>query len=184
MVRVNDRRGQLVLLTAAAIAVAFAGILLAYLQLGYHPDVRASANLGSPVESGERFLRMSVHDASESVPQRYDWSERRDAVSWVRASLDGDLRRLESARVKDGVVYRTQYNDSAARDWVRERCPSGPDRQFGPCRADRGVVVQNRGSQTHVLGVAMDLTVTTQRGERTVTVRVEATGERRRVANG
>nr|WP_254279967.1 hypothetical protein [Halomicroarcula marina] len=48
-------------------------------------------------------------------------------------------------------------------------CPSGPDRQFGDCAADRGVVVQERLGRTHVLGVAVDVTTTTERGETAVT---------------
>jgi len=48
-------------------------------------------------------------------------------------------------------------------------------REFGPCRADRGVVVQERDDRTLVLAVAFDLTVVTERETTNLTV-VETTG--------
>jgi hypothetical protein len=172
---VTDSRGQLVLLAAATVAVAFAAILLAYLQLGYHPDVQASSDFDASVENGKRFLQLSAHDATVNVAGHYDWSERTRAVSAVRTRLDGDVKRLETARVERGIVYRVRYNHTAAETWRRAYCPSGPDRQFGACRADRGVIVQNRSGRTHVIGVAMDLVVTTPDGESEVTLRLHPT---------
>lgn len=53
-------------------------------------------------------------------------------------------------------------------------CPVGPARQFGPCETDRGVVIQERVGETHVLVVVFDVTITTERGyiEATVVVPV------------
>ena len=70
--------------------------------------------------------------------------------------------------------YRVTYNASAASDWAATNCPGGPGRQFGPCEVDRGVVVQERAGRTHVLAVALDVTVTTERGTYAVTLVVPA----------
>jgi len=61
------------------------------------------------------------------------------------------------------------YNRSVADRMARSRCPGGAGRRFGDCTAIDGVVVQDRVDETHVLAVAFDVTVTTDRG------RIEAT---------
>ena len=68
------------------------------------------------------------------------------------------------------MEYRSASNASAATDWAATNCPGGSGRRFGPCEADRGVVVQERAGRTHVLAVAVDVTVTTERGTYAVTL--------------
>lgn len=166
-------RGQLVLAAAAVLAVALMPIVFAYLQLGYHEDVRASDGYTAPGENAERVLSRAVHQSATDVPAEYDWDERRDAVDRVRSRLDPQLQQLRSARVEGGTVYRVAYNQSATSDWAARNCPSGPNRQFGACTADRGVVVQNRAGQTHVLAVAFDVRIVTERGQMELVLVVE-----------
>jgi hypothetical protein len=163
-------RGQMVLVAAGVLAVALAPMVLAYLQLGYHPDVQASTDYDAPVANAERLLDRAVHEASDEVPGTYDWRDRRDAVDAVRTNLEPRLETLATARIEQGTAYRTSYNQSAAQQWASDNCPGGPDRQFGSCGARRGVVVQERAGRTHVLAVALDVTVTTERGQRAVTL--------------
>lgn len=168
----GDDRGQFVLAAAALVVIALAPVVLAYLQLGYHPDVRASAEYDAPVTNAERVLERAVHEAGTVATDSR--ARRGPVVERVRADLDDTRAVLRASRVAAGTVYRTEYNDTAARQWAERRCPDGPNRQFGACRAVRGVVLQNRIDEVHVLAVAFDLTVVTERGrtELTLTVRV------------
>lgn len=165
-------RGQLVLAAAAVLAVALAPVVFAYVQLGYHGDVDASMEYDTPVENAERMLSRSVTESASSIPGNYEWEEREEAVSVVRANLRPRIDTLESARIEDGTVYQVSYNQSAARDWTAN-CPYGSNREFGSCYEDRGVVVQERAGSTHVLAVAFDVTVTTDRGRTEVVFVVE-----------
>lgn len=173
MVRVTDR-GQLVLVAATLVAVALAPVVLAYLQLGYHGDVRATGAYDDPTADTVRVLDRSVTNVSGDVPRDYAWTEKESAVSTVRDELAPTRSRLRTATVKRGTVTEIRYNESAASAWQAANCPSGPDRQFGDCVADRGVVVQDRVDRTHVLAVAFDVTTTTSHGETTVTVLLRA----------
>lgn len=166
-------RGQFVLVAAAALAIALAPLVLAYLQLGYHADVQAATDYDAPAENAQRFLERAVHESAAGVPEDYDWGDRGDAVETVHSRLDPKRSRLATARVESGTAYRTRYNQTAAQAWASTNCPSGPDRQFGGCEARRGVVVQNRDGRTHVLAVTLNLTVTTERGTRELTLVVE-----------
>jgi len=169
------RRGQLVLVAAGVIALALLAMLLAYLQLGYAADVRAADDYDAPARNAERVLERAVHGASVD-PGNYSWGQRDDAADEVRSRLEPRLETLRASRVEEGVVYRVRYNRSAASAHASEACPSGPDRRFGPCEADGGVVLQRRAGETHLLAVAFDLTVTTPDGEISETVVVQAVG--------
>lgn len=160
----NRERAQLVLAAAAVVAVALAPVVLAYLQLGYHDDVRASTDYDAPAQNAQRVLDRAVHESATGIPGEYDWNERGEAVSEVRDRLEPRLSALESARVEEGTAYQVAYNESAAEGWAEENCPSGPNRQFGDCEAIEGMVVQDRVGETHVITVAFDLRVTTERG--------------------
>jgi hypothetical protein len=171
------RRGQLVLVAATVVAVALVPILLASLQLGYHGDVRASADYDAdPSADALRVLERAVATESAQTPSRYAWAARDAAVTAVRTGLGPRLDRVETSRIEDGVHYNITYNSTAAQQWTDTNCPSGPDRQFGDCVADSGVVVQDRVDRTHVLAVGFDVTTTTERGEASVTVVLEPSG--------
>ncbi|MFC7019925.1 MULTISPECIES: DUF7261 family protein [Haloarcula] len=170
------RRGQLVLVAAALVAVALAPIVLSYLQLGYHGDVRATADHGDQTRDARRTLDRAVATAQSGVTGEYAWSRRRAAVTEVRGRLEPRLERLRTSEVDAGTVHAATYNGTVAGAWADERCPGGPARQFGACAVDRGVLVQNRTGVTHVVGVGFDLTTTTPRGETRVTVFVRPVG--------
>jgi hypothetical protein len=171
-------RGQLVLAAAALIALALVPVVVAYLQLGYHPDVAASTDYDGHGENAERFLERAVHEAGANATGTYDWDERGRAIGEVRAELDPRLETLNASQVEEGVAYAARYNRSAASAWASTECPGGRGREFGPCRVDRGVVVQERAGETVVVAAALDVDVTTPRGRRALTlvVRVTARG--------
>ncbi|WP_435195960.1 DUF7261 family protein [Natronomonas sp. EA1] len=169
-------RGQLVLVAAAVVAVALVPMVLAYLQLGYHADVAASAEYDDIEENTVRVLERATHEASVGIPHNHSWGERETAVTRVRERLRPRLRTLERSRLDTGTAIRISYNESAARTVAREQCPGGAGREFGPCIAREGVVVQNRVGETHPLAVAYDVRVVTDRGETAMTVVVETVG--------
>ncbi|MFC5970929.1 hypothetical protein ACFPYI_06245 [Halomarina salina] len=166
-------RAQFVLAAAAVVAVALAPAVLAYLQLGYHPDVAANDDYDAPLADADRLLSRSVHEAGTNVTGA-DWTNRTAVADRVRELLDPRIRTLEGSRVADGVGYEVEYNGSAAREWANERCPEGDGRRFGSCETDGGVVVQERANETTVVAVAFDVQVTTERGayDATLVVRV------------
>jgi hypothetical protein len=169
----SDDRGQLVLLAAAVVAVALVPLLFAYLQLGYHADVAATTDHDRAGSDAVRALDGAVGDAERPVRGEYDWASRGDAVETVVRRLNATTTRIERARLDRGVVVRVDRNRSTASRWAATNCPSGSNRAFGPCEADRGVVVQKRAGEATVLAVAFDVTVTSDRSTTRLTVAVE-----------
>lgn len=168
---VSRDRAQLVLAAAAVVAVALTPTVVAYLQLGYHADVRASGEYDAPLGNAERVLERAVHGAGTNATG-VPWNERDVAAERTRADLAGPIETLEASRVAAGTAYAVAYNDTAAERWATANCPGGPGRRFGDCRAVDGVVVQERTGETHVLAVAFDVRATTERGSRAMTVTV------------
>lgn len=170
----SDRRGQLVLLASATLAIALVPLALAYLQLGYHEDVGATGLDASPIHDGEQLLDRALQDAVVATPETHAWSDRTAAVTAVRDRLRPALSSLNRSSIERGMAYGVTYNVSRATSWARSHCPGGPDRQFGTCRADRGLVVQERAGRTHVLAVAVDLRATARDAdwEATMIIRV------------
>jgi hypothetical protein len=169
----EDDRAQLVLVAAVVIAVALAPVVLAYLQLGAHPDIDSED--GDYGEDARRFLERATHEAGADATG-VDWSDRERSVERVRTELAPRLDTLNASRVEEGVAYAVAYNVSAAAAWTDEHCPRGDGRRFDPCRAVDGVVVQARAGEATVLAVAYDVTVTTSRGERELTFVVRVVG--------
>ena len=159
-------RAQLVLAAAAVIAVALAPVVLAYLQLGAHPDVRPPAP--EPGADAERFLERATHEAGASTTGEA-WTDRAQTVERIRTSLAPRLRTLETSRLEQGTVYEVTYAPEVAAEWATDECPRGPGRAFGDCRASDGVVVQERAGETTVLAVAYDVTVTSGEARRELT---------------
>nr|WP_254282145.1 hypothetical protein [Haloarcula salina] len=166
----------MVLVAAVLVAVALVPILFASMQLGYHDDVRATADYDDPTADALRVLDRAVATESAPIPRQFAWAANESAVTHLRRALRPRVDRLRTSRVEGGVYYDVSYNDTAAGEWAAANCPTGPGRQFGSCHADRGVAVQNRVNRTHVLAVGFDVTTTTDRGETSVTVVLEATG--------
>jgi len=176
--RAPGDRGQFVLLAGVVVALALVAMLTAYLQLGYAADVRTT-DTDRTVRDGRAFLERATHGAARPLRGEYTWSERGQAVTAVRARLDPRLTGLERSRVGEGVVYRTGYNQTVATQWAGAECPGGgarSGRDFGPCEADRGVVVQERAGRTLVLAVAYDLSVTTENAQTGTTFVANASG--------
>lgn len=172
----DGRRAQLVLVTAAVVALALVPMAVAYLQLGYHADVDASSETPTAGDEAVRVLERAVHNASATVAaERYDATgrDRRLARSHARRLLDADTRTLEASRVTEGVAYDVRENATAAGRWAATTDNTGPDRQFGSYRTDGGLVFQTRAGQTHLVAAAFDLHVTTDRGTTRLTVVVE-----------
>jgi hypothetical protein len=165
-----SRRGQLVLLTAAVVAAALAPALFAYLQLGYHADVEASRDFETPTADAVAALDRAVFEASASIAGEYAWSERGAAADRVRAVLAPRIDRLEASRVVDGTAISVSYNGSAAAEATVRDCPAGDGRAFGDCRADAGVVLQERAGESALVAVAFDVRVVRPNGRTTVTV--------------
>jgi len=168
--RTVDRRGQVVLLAAAALAVSLIPLGVAYLQLGYSDDIGASTDT-APAALAEQTLERSIHELTTGMADEYSWDERREAVTTVRDRLEPTLHTLSTAEIGEGTVYQISYNQTRAQSW--DSCPSGPDRQFGSCVSDRGVVVQERAGRTHVIAVAVDIEVTAPQREIAVTTLIE-----------
>jgi hypothetical protein len=168
-----------VLVTAAVIALALVPMAVAYLQLGYHADVRATSEPATTGDEAVRVLERAVHNASATVAEeRYDWAgpDRDRALDRARRLLADDTRTLEASRVTEGVAYDVRENATAAGQWATSRDNTGPAREFGPYRTDGGLVSQNRAGQTHLVAVAFDVHVTTERGTTRLTVIVRSYG--------
>lgn len=172
----DDDRAQVVLVAAGVIAVALVPMVLAYLQLGYHADVDASGAQPRPAMDARRVLDRAVHNASTAVDGEYSWHRRSAAISDVNETLRGYRSRIETAHVDRETVYEIGRNETAATNWASAHCPRGPNRQFGRCEADDGIVVQNRTGETTVLAVAYDVHVIDDRGTTNVTLVVHAVG--------
>lgn len=162
LVRV-DRRGQVVLAAAAVVAVTLVPMTLAYLQLGAHPDVEAGGDYDDPAADVHRALEGAVHEAAHET-RTHPWPARERTVAAADDRLASATASLAGAGVEEGVAYRIARNGTAARAWAERNCPGGDMREFGDCEVSRGIVVQERAGETHVVAVAFDVTVTTERG--------------------
>lgn len=166
-----NERGQVVLLAALVLVVALVPIIAAYLQLGYEGETRAEID-DDPQRDVQRLLERAVQEETSDIPGTYRWSERRKAAERIRARLAPTLEGVRRDSLDNGITNRLSYNESHADHWADDHCPHGPDRQFGPCESINGVVVQERGGQTHVLAVVVDLSTTTPHGDSLLTIAV------------
>lgn len=162
-------RGQLVLVAAAIAAIALVPMALAFLQLGAHPDVTATAEPDRADVEAVRALDRAVANASGGVSGTYAREERDAALAAFEEALAADVTEIERARLRESVAVDVRRNGSAATSWSDANCPSGPNRQFGDCVVDEGVVTQERADEVHVLAVGFDVTVTGPRGTSEVT---------------
>jgi hypothetical protein len=160
-------RAQLVLVAAVVMTAALVPLALAYLQLGYQASVPVDDD---PVRDATDTLERALVDAADGVPDSYAWTDREGAVNTLRQRLGSTLSTLNRSRLDDDTALSVTYNASRASAWSSAHCPGGAGRVFGPCRADRGVVVQRRAGQTHVLAVAVDVRVTGPAADRHATV--------------
>ena len=164
-------RGQLVLVAAAVVAIGLAPVLLAYLQLGYHPDVATEPDVSG--ETAVEYLDRSVHDAAAETAGEYRWVDRTAMAGAVRDEIDDDIESLERSRLDEGVAYVVEYNGTAAERWVEDNCVDGDGKRFGDCAVDGGVAMQERAGEAVLLAVAVDVRVVGPDGESELTVVVD-----------
>ncbi|KAB1192335.1 hypothetical protein GJR96_02310 [Haloferax sp. MBLA0076] len=160
----SDQRGQLVLVSGAVVVVALFALVLVHAQLAY-----VGASTTPPVTDVAASTEDAVEMATAGVAGRYDWPARRSAVTDFRSRLDPALVRIERAHTNGGGASLTT-NQSAAAGWALRDCPRGTYRDFGPCVADDGVVVQERAGETTVVAVAVDIAIGTPRSQTDLTL--------------
>lgn len=148
----------MVLLAALAIAIALVPMLLAYMQLGYHPDVADPDP--EYTRDVERTLERELVEATAGIPARYDWGARDAAVTDVKDRLESTIEALNRSALERRTVIQVSFNESLAAASAADHCPSGPRRHFGSCAAIGGVVVQERAGETHVLAIGFDVRLT------------------------
>ncbi|RDI73032.1 hypothetical protein DWB78_06115 [Halopelagius longus] len=148
---------------------------LAYAQLGYDADRTPSPGPTDPsgVDEARETLRTSLVVAAADVDGEYAWGNREAAATAVREAIDADARRLAEDRAGEERSLAVAANGSAAGRWAGRNCPTGDGRDFGACRVEEGVVVQERANETTVVAAAFDVSVVApgERSEVTVVVR-------------
>ena len=167
-------RGQIVLVAAAVVAVAFLSMTLAYAQLGYDADRTRAGTVGvAQVSDLDRGLTGSLRAAAREARHGADtptWRDHRGVADRVRVSLAADTDRLERAHAAESRSVTIELADNTATRWARERCPDGRGRNFGPCRAVDGIVVQERADEAVVVAAAFRIRVVSPAESTTVTL--------------
>ncbi len=156
----------MVLLASVTIALALVALLLAYLQLGYHPAVAGPSADHAP--AAERTMQRALLEAGDGIPANYSWGNRSAAVTEVRSRLAPTIESLNRSALERGTAMQVSLNASLASEWANASCPGGRGRDFGPCEADRGIVIQERAGETHVLAAGVEVLVVSQDAERRV----------------
>ncbi|GAB3690837.1 hypothetical protein GCM10028857_27610 [Salinarchaeum chitinilyticum] len=155
--RLAGRRSQLVLVAAGVIAMGLLPVVIAYTQLGYAGMAASDPTATTPTDDAQWAVERAAFSASTELQGARDWDARTEVVDDVAARFDARVASIETGSVERGTVHQIERNGSAATAWASASCPGGPDRQFGPCEAVDGVVVQERGGDTHVVAIAVDL---------------------------
>ena len=160
--RLAGRRSQLVLVAAGVIAMGLLPIVLAYTQLGYAGMATTEPSATTATADARRAIERAAFDAGEPSQGERPWAARSDVADAVAGRFDARVESVETGAIERGVHHAIERNASAATAWAGGNCPSGPNRQFGPCEARDGVVLQERGGDTHVLAIAVDLRTVTE----------------------
>ena len=166
-------RGQIVLVAAAVVAVALLSMTLAYAQLGYDADRTGAGAMVASVSELDRSLTGSLRTAAREARHRADdrsWRGRRSVADGVKESLRADIGRIERAHVAESRSLSIELQETAATQWARSRCPDGRGRDFGPCRAIGGVVVQERAGETTVVAATFRIRIVSPAESTTVLI--------------
>ncbi|GGL32966.1 hypothetical protein GCM10009037_15780 [Halarchaeum grantii] len=169
-------RGQLVLIAAVVVALAFVPVLFAYLQFGYAGDASAMTARDDTGAATVAALDRSVDTAAPLLAQQYAWGARSRAVAAYRDALDARIDGITDGTLAAGGAVVVAYDADGAAAYARAHCPSGVGRAFGSCEAHDGVVVQERDGRTHIVAVAVEVTVVTGGSETHLSVVVERAG--------
>lgn len=151
----GENRGQLLLVAAGVIAVALLPVIVAYVQLGYGGVATTEPTTAAPGDDALRALERSTYDAAVDHQGVRAWSQRSDVAAAVASEFDRRTTSIETADVDGGRIHEVEREPFAAVAWANQHCPDGPNREFGPCEATDGVVVQERAGTVHVLAVAV-----------------------------
>ncbi|MDQ2053104.1 MULTISPECIES: hypothetical protein [Halobellus] len=175
----DDDRAQIVLVAAAVVAVAFLSMTLAYAQLGYDADRTAAgavdvASLAEIDRSLTASFRTAVRDAETDAGRDVSWRDRGSLVERIRTDVGTDIDRLERSHADESRAVTVTFDDAEATRWAAERCPSGRGRDFGPCRAIDGVVVQERAGETTVVAAAVSVRIVSPAESTTATLSLRA----------
>jgi len=168
----GGRRAQVVIAMAVVVTIALVPIAAAYLQLGYVAD-DTTPSRHSDASDVTAALSQAVADAEGQVAGEYTWSERSASATAARAWLDPRLVGIETPRDADSIAIRIAYNDSMATRVATSKCPHGDGREFGACRTDGGIVVQERDGDTVLVAVAFDIRIQTPDRSTSMTTVVE-----------
>lgn len=153
----------MIIAMAVVVTIALVPIAAAYLQLGY---ASAAQTLDTDDASAvDRALEQAVGGAENEVVGEYQWTDRQAAVDRTRDRLDPRIEGIESPGGHETVAVTVTYNQTLASETASAECPSGNGREFGPCRASRGIVVQERADETVIVAVALDVHVVSEEGE-------------------
>lgn len=171
----------MVLLAAAVVAVALIPIVIAYTQLGYDGVATTEPTATTPDAAAVDALERAAFDVATDEQARQGWAANETVGRSVALEFDDRAAAIETGDLQRGRIHQVQRNDSAAAEWASEHCPAGANRQFGNCAAHRGVVLQERADETHVLAIAVDVTTVTESSEYRGTYVLDAAlGDRRR----
>lgn len=178
--RLAGRRSQLVLVAAGVAAVGLLPIVVAYTQLGYGGVAGSDPAATTPTDDVLDALERAAFEASVDSQARSPWSDRERVASEVARLFDERAAAIESAGVDRERAHAIERNASRAAAVASEACPGGPDREFGPCEAIQGVVVQERGGETHVVAISVDVRTVVEDGTFEVTYVLDAGLDSRR----
>lgn len=160
--RLRERRSQLVLVAAGVIAIGLLPVVLAYTQLGYAGMAASEPTATTETDDALRSIERAAFAASQEVQASGPWTERAAVAGTVATRFDRRVASIERGGIERGVVHEVERNATAASAWANEHCPDGSSRQFGPCEAQDGTVLQERGGDTHVLAIVVDLRTVTE----------------------
>ncbi|RLM59900.1 hypothetical protein DVK02_02825 [Halobellus sp. Atlit-31R] len=169
----------MVLVAAAVVAVALLSMTLAYAQLGYDADRTTAgavdvASLAEIDRSLTASFRAAVRDAQSEPARGARWRDRQAVADRIWTAVDADAGRLEAAHAAEERALTVTADDAAAAAWADERCPGGRGREFGPCRAVDGVVVQERAGETAVVAAVVRVRIVSPAESTTATLVLRA----------
>ncbi len=143
----SEKRGQLVLLTAALIAVGLLVITAAYLQTGYTGGQQATVTPATDNQEIQQALELALLEAEPTTG-----TQRNKLVTEFQASFEKQLREIQQSATERGTVVQLTRNQTAGRHAVTQLSGSG-----SPSESIGGVIVQQRAGEAHVVGVAVDI---------------------------
>lgn len=164
-------RAQLVVSMAVVVTVALVPVAAAYLQLGYASTPLESRS--SHADDVTRVLDRSVADATGEVSGEYSWAEWSAAIDELRTRLEPALSGISSMPGHETSSVQVEYNQTDASRIAANTCPGGEGRQFGPCRAAGGIVVQERAGETTIVAASFDVRIRTPDSSATITTRID-----------